>query len=69
MKDQIYTPDEIKHQINKTSIPVYGNLCIHTTYNVQGSVDIEMEKEPTEKLEKFIRKIVANVNDIYTTSS
>lgn len=69
MTNQIYTPDEIKRKINKVSIPVYGNMCIRAIYNIQKTIDIEMEERPCKELEEFIRKIIANVNDIYVTSS
>jgi len=68
MRNQIYTSDKIKHQINEVSIPVYNNICIHAIYNIQGTVDIEMEERPCEELDKLIRQIIANVNDVYTTS-
>jgi len=67
IKNQIYTPLEIKRKINKVSISAYGNMCVSAIYNIQETVDIRMTEHACEELEEFIRKIIPNVNDIYTT--
>ena len=66
------TPDKIVEKVNKT-VMKYGVRCIRAVFNIQGTVDIELdeniytfEDKQSDEIEEQIRKAIPNVNDIYS---
>lgn len=47
----------------------YGVHCMKAVYNIQGTIDIELDRniyyKEQEKMEKKIRRAIPNINDLY----
>lgn len=50
----------------------YGISCLSVVGNIQGTLDIELDQnifyEPYAKMEREIRDLIPNINDIYHKS-